>query len=223
MNDNEFDAALLKTAFAIGAERGWRNVSPAAAAREGGLDLARARERFIGPGAILREFGKMADEYALTGALSEGPAKDRLFDILLRRIDFLQMHRAGVLALLRALPLDAPLAAWMAGQTMRSMGWMLEGAGLSALGIRGELRKQGLAAVWAWGVRAWVGDESEDLSATMAAFDVALARAEQVAQQFDGAAKEAGFTPETETPAFDVVEPELPLEPRRPEEPSITM
>jgi hypothetical protein len=205
MTDEDFDAAVLKTAFAIGAERGWRHVSPAAAAREGGLDLARARERFTGPGAILSKFGKMADAHALAGALVEGPVKDRLFDVLLRRIDFLQMHRAGVLALLRALPLDAPLAAWLGRETVRSMGWMLEGAGISALGIRGELRKQGLAAVWAWGVRAWARDESEDLSATMAAFDVALARAEQVALQFGGAGDDSGFSPETE-------EAELPLD-----------
>jgi len=213
MNDAEFDAALLKTAFAIGAARGWRHVSPAAAARDGGLDLGRARARFIGPGAILRTFGKLADEHALTGALTEGPVKDRLFDVLLRRIDFLQMHRAGVIALLRALPLDPPLAAWLARETARSMGWMLESAGVSALGLRGELRSQGLAAVWAWGVRAWLRDESEDLSATMAAFDVALVRAEQVALQFGGADAAEGFTPETEPPEL-----ELPLDQPGPED-----
>jgi hypothetical protein len=208
MTDDEFDAALLKTAFAIGAERGWRDVSAAAAAREGGLDLARARERFAGPGVILGKFGRMADEYALTGALTEGPVKDRLFDVLLRRIDFLQMHRAGMIALLRALPLDPPMAAWLGRETVASMGWMLEAAGVSAQGVQGALRKKGLAAVWAWGVRAWMRDDSEDLSATMAAFDVALARAEQIALQFGGAARAEGFTPETE-----IMEPELPLEP----------
>jgi hypothetical protein len=204
MTDAEFDAALVAAAFSIGAGRGWRFVSAAAAARDGGLELGRARARFVGPGAVLRRFGELADEHALTGALTEGPVKDRLFDILLRRVDFLQMHRAGVVALLRGLPLDAPLAAWLERENRRSMGWMLEGAGVSATGLRGELRKRGLMAVWAWGIRAWLRDESEDLSATMAAFDVALARAEQVALRFsrDGA---DGFTPEA-------VEPELPLE-----------
>jgi hypothetical protein len=204
MTDAEFDAALVATAFSIGAERGWRFVSAAAAAREGGLDLARARQRFIGPGAILRRFGQLADAQALAGALTEGSAKDRLFDILLRRVDFLQTHRAGVLALLRSLPLEPPLAAFLARENLRSMGWMLEGAGVSALGLRGAIRKRGLMAVWAWGIRAWSRDDSEDLSATMAAFDVALARAEQIAQRFtrDGA---DGFTPET-------AEPELPLD-----------
>jgi len=196
MTDVEFDAALVTTAFSIGAERGWRHVSPAAAAREGGLDLARARERFVGPGAILRRFGQLADEHALTGALTEGVARDRLFDVLLRRVDFLQSHRAGVLALLRTLPLDAPLAAWLARENRRSMGWMLEAAGISALGLRGEVRKSGMLAVWGWGIRAWAKDESEDLAATMAAFDVALNRADQIASRFarDGAVD--GFTPE---------------------------
>jgi len=201
MTDAEFDAALVTAAFAVGGEKGWREVSTAAAARQAGLDLVRARTRLPGHGAILKRFGVLADSYALTGALTEGSVKDRLFDILLRRFDFLQMHRAGVVALLRVLPLDAPLAAWLANETLRSMGWLLEGAGISAVGLRGALRKRGLAAVWAWGIRAWLKDESEDLSATMAAVDVALARADQIASRF----ARDGFTPEDP-------EPELPLE-----------
>jgi hypothetical protein len=69
---------------------------------------------------------------------------------------------------------------------------MLEGAGVSSRGVRGEIRKRGLAAVWAWGIRAWLRDESEDLSATMAAIDTALLRAEQIASRFN----RDGFVPE---------------------------
>jgi hypothetical protein len=151
----------------------------------------------------------LADAYALTGALSEGSVKDRLFDILLRRFDFLQLHRAGVVALLRVLPLDAPLAAWLGNETLRSMGWILEGAGVSAAGLTGAVQKRGLAVVWGWGLRAWLKDESEDLSATMAAVDVALVRADQIASAF----MRDGFTPEAPPDA----EPELPLE--TPEQP----
>lgn len=206
MTDDEFDASLVTAAFAIGGDVGWRKVSAAAAARHAGLDLARARSRFTGCWAILRKFGAMADAHALTGALQEGSVKDRLFDILLRRFDFLQMHRAGVIALLRVTPLDPMLGGLLAKANLRSMGWMLEAAGVSATGVRGEIRKRGLAAVWAWGVRAWLRDETTDLSATMAAVDVALARADQIASRFH----RDGFTPETESPGTD--EPELPLE-----------
>ncbi len=207
MTDEDFDAALVKSAFILCGEKGWRNVSAAAAAREAGLDFARARSRFPGHGSILRRFGALADGFALTGALTEGTVKDRLFDILLRRFDFLQAHRAGVVALLRGLPLEPGLAAWLACEDLRSMGWILEAAGVSAAGFGGEIRKRGLAAVWAWGLRAWLGDESEDLSATMAAVDVALARADQIAARF---ARE-GFTPEAEEPELPLEMPEQPI------------
>jgi len=192
MTDEEFDASLVTAAFSLGGSENWRKVSAAAAARYAGLDLARARARFPGRGAVLKRFGAMADAHALTGALQDGSVKDRLFDILLRRFDFLQTHRDGVIALLRTVPLEPALGAWLAAETLASMGWMLEGAGVSAQGVRGELRKRGLAAVWAWGIRAWLRDESEDLSATMAAVDTALLRTEQIASRFN----RDGFTPE---------------------------
>ena len=132
----------------------------------------------------MRAFGRLADAHALTGALTEGPVRERLFDILMRRFDFLQTHRAGVLALLRALPAEPPLALCLARATVTSMGWMLEGAGVSAQGLRGEIRKKGLALVWGYGMRAWVRDDSADLTATMAAVDKALDRADALAARF---------------------------------------
>ncbi len=210
MTDDEFDAALVAAAFELGAEEGWRAVSAGASCQRAGLDLARARARFPTRGEILRKFGALADERALNGALAEGPARDRLFDILLRRFDFLQTHRPGVLALLKSLPLDPGLALWLGGETLRSMAWMLEGAGLAAHGPRGAVRAQGLLAVWGWGLRAWMRDESADLTGTMAAIDVALNRADQIASRYDtepaavAAVEDAAFAAERSTPP-DVV------------------
>ena len=184
MTDTDFDTALVTAAFALGAEKGWRHVSPAAAARHAGLDLARVRAAYPCTGAILKKFGQMADAVALTNALTEGSVRDRLFDILLRRFDFLQAHRAGVAALLRALPFCPSLALVMAELNIASMGWLLEGAGVDATGLRGALAKRGLLVVWAYGIRAWADDESEDLTATMAAVDKALARAEAMVSRF---------------------------------------
>ena len=186
MKKAEFDAALVKAAFDLAGLQGWRRVSAAAAAREVGLDLAEARRRFPCTPAILSRFGRLADAAALEGALTEGPVKDRLFDLLMRRIDFLQRHRDGVLALMRMTAIDPGLSLWLGARTMHSMGWMLEGAGVSSRGLRGELRKKGLCAVWAWTVRAWLRDDTEDLASTMAALDTALMRADQVASQFGG-------------------------------------
>ena len=212
MDDAQFDTALIAAAFQLAAEQGWRAVSVAAAARAAGLPLARARERFPGRAAILLRFGRAADQATLAELPSDGPTRDRLFDLLMRRIDAFQAHRAGVLALLRALPAEPPTALLLGLATRRSMRWMLEAAGLSARGLHGELRLKGLVAVWLWTMRAWRNDEAEDLSATMAALDAALRRAEQAAE-FLGWRAKAGEPPAdtgTEPPEPDG-EPDMPI------------
>jgi len=180
MTDHEFDDALIAAAFRLAAETGWGRVSVAEAARRADLPLDRARARFPAKPMILLRFGRRADQAALALAPREGPRRDRLFDILMRRIDALQTNRDGVLALLRGLPRDPCTAAMLAAASVCSMGWMLEGAGISARGACGRLRAKGLLAVWLATVHAWRGDTGEDLSATMAALDKALGRAEQM-------------------------------------------
>ena len=186
MDDRDFELALIDAAFALGAERGWSNVSPAAAARHAGLDLARARSLFSCNGAILKGFGRHADAYALTNIVTDGSTKDRLFDILLRRFDYLQNHRAGVMALTRHLPVCPPLALALAEMNIVSMGWLLEGAGVDATGFMGGLKKRGLLGVWLYALRIWLTDDSPDLTATMAAVDTALAKLEGWATRLGG-------------------------------------
>jgi len=211
MTDTEFDLSLVRAAFDMGAQEGWTKVSAAGAAARAGLDLALARERFAGHGAILRKFGELADIAALTGALAEGPVRDRLFDTLMRRFDFLQGSRAGVVALLKVLPAAPQLAVCLARSDLGSMGWLLEAAGVSSKGLRGEIRKRGLGLVWAYGVQAWLRDESADLTATMAAVDTALNRAESIASRFEPAPEPfAPDVPFEAPPEPDIPFPEAP-------------
>ena len=68
---------------------------------------------------------------------------------------------------------------------------------------------KGLLAVWLWTIRTWRTDDSNDLSATMAALDVALQRAESTAEWIgwrqasppEPHAEEAAATPEEPPPA----------------------
>ena len=145
MDDAAFDRALVSAAFAMAAQDGWRRVSVAEAARRGGLPLDRARARFPVRSAILLRFGRIADQTALADLAPDdaSPARDRLFDLLMRRFDALQADRDGVIALLSALPADPPTALLLGLATVRSMGWMLEAAGISARGPVGALRAQG--------------------------------------------------------------------------------
>jgi ubiquinone biosynthesis protein COQ9 len=217
MDDAEFDRALLGAAFALAGERGWSRVSVAEAAQRAGLSLAQARERFPGRAALLWRFGRMADRASLADPPREGSVRDRLFYLLMQRIDVLQTHRSGVLALLRVLPRQPETALLLGCATRRSMRWMLEAAGVSTTGLRGKLRIRGLTGIWLWAVRAWQADDTADISKTMSALDSALQRAEQLAGWFG-----RGVPTETPPPAAEEIppgEPPVPESPPPPEAP----
>lgn len=215
MDDPEFDKALIGAVFAQAGEKGWPQVSIADAARKAGLPLVRARERFPGRAAVLLRFGRMADAAALADPPAEGTTRDRLFYLLMQRIDAMQTHRAGVLALMRTLPTDPPTALLLEMATRRSMRWMLDAAGVATGGLRGEARIRGLIAIWLWAMRAWSRDSSEDMSGTMSALDDALARAERLARWMgEGRPPAAAFESPEPPPAGE--EPPVPESPPPP-------
>ncbi|MGH7108489.1 MAG: TetR family transcriptional regulator, partial [Acetobacteraceae bacterium] len=181
LDDPGFDQALIAAAFRYAAQHGWRNLQIAAAAREAGLSIGRARLRFPSRLAVLVRFGRLADVAALSDPTGEEGLRDRLFGMLMRRLDLFQAHREGVLALLRSLPFRPETTLFLAVRTEVSMRWMLDAAGAGTRGLSGRLRVKGLVAVWLWTLRAWERDASADLAPTMAALDQALARAERAA------------------------------------------
>ncbi len=159
----------------------------------------------------------MADKAALAGPETQGTVRDRLFYMLMQRLDVMQEHRAGVIALLRHLPFDPPLALMLKLATDRSMRWMLETAGVRTRGLRGELRVRALSGLWIWTMRAWERDETSDMSATMRVLDTALARAERLAGWFGGGPRPEFSAEEAGAPAAD----EMPPEPESPPPPEL--
>lgn len=186
METAEADQALIAAVFDQAALRGWPDVSIADAARAAEMPLGQARARFPGRGAVLLRFGVMADQAALAGVSATETPRERLFDMVMSRFDVLQRHRAGVLALLAALRTDPGTAMLLYGANLRSMKWLLDGAGIPSTGVVGGLRVHGLMALWLYAVRAWEGDSSADLSATMAAVDRGLDRAIQAENMLPG-------------------------------------
>ncbi len=193
------DQAILSAFWRVLAGSGWHGLTMRAVAAEAGLSLAELRRHFSCPLKILEAHQRAVDSAVLEGTFDDpgSSARDRLFDVLMRRLDALQPDRAGVVRLLRDLPRAPLLALWFSGRTAGSMAWMLEAAGLEASGPSGLLRAQGLGAVWLATIRAGEKDESEDLSAAMAALDRALDQADRVARML----RMAPASPETTEPA----------------------
>lgn len=192
--DAAFDRALVEAALDLAATEGWRSVVVARAARNAGLPLDRARRRFPDRLRVLLALGELADRAALESIDAGGEAGsalalapcELLFDALMRRFDVLQTSRAGVVAVLQALPFDPLTALVLGGATNRSMAWMLESAGIDTTGLRGALRVQLLTGAWLYAVRAWEKDDSPDLAGTMAALDRGLDRIGTIDAAFAG-------------------------------------
>lgn len=178
-------AALRAALLHLVATQGWCDLSLAAIAEEAGLDMAAAHAVYPTKAAILLGLARATDADLLTSLKDDpldGGAKDRLFDLLMRRFDHLQQDRDAYLTLLRELPQTPFEAACLSRQVRRSMGLMLETAGISASGIKGLLRVQGLMAIYLAGLNAWRHDDSEDLSKTMAEIDKRLGQAARITE-----------------------------------------
>lgn len=179
------DARLVDGLWQVVAARGWDGLTLLRVATAAGVPPAELRRRCPTPLHLLRLHGRVTDQRVLEGTVPDqgGTVRDRIFDVLMRRIDAMQPHRAGILRLFEDLRRDPLLALALLGSLPRSMAWMLEAAEVPVPpGALGAIRVKGLTGVWLATVRAWTRDAGADLGATMAALDRALDRAEQVAR-----------------------------------------
>lgn len=172
---------LIEAALALAAAKGWRGISLGEIVAAAGLPLASAYRLHSSKAGILDGLRRRTDRAVLAGpAADAGEApRDRLFDVLMRRFDALQPHRAALRAILRD-ALGDPATMLAVPKILASMAWMLEGAGISTAGWSGRLRASVLAGIYLSVFRVFLDDESSDLTATMAALDRRLRGAESL-------------------------------------------
>jgi hypothetical protein len=111
--------------------------------------------------------------------MTEEPARERLFEVLMRRLEALAPYKAAVRSLMRSARRSPGLAMAINGMALRSQHWMLTAAGIGTHGPRGMLRAQGAALLFGRVLSVWVNDEEAGLDGTMAALDRGLASAER--------------------------------------------
>jgi len=178
---------VIDVALSLAAEKGWRNLVLADIAEAAGLSLAALYALYPSKAAILGAYSRsidnavLAETDVLEGDGAKESAKDRLFDLLMRRFDKLDAHKAGLLRIAEDTGRDPLSLVCSLARLDRPMAAMLEAAGISAGGLGGLVRVKGLSAVYLAGLRAWFRDESADKAKTMAALDRALSRAERLA------------------------------------------
>ncbi len=172
---------VVDAALRLAAERGWRNVSLADIAAGAKLDLASLYQAYPSKSAILGAYLGRIDEKVLAGtdsSLAGEDARDRLFDVIMRRFDAMAPDKEALRSISGGLAADPLTAVCMVSRWKRSLAWMLEAAAIETGGPRGRMRVRGLGLIAAATFRAWLRDETDDQSKTMAALDKGLRRAE---------------------------------------------
>jgi AcrR family transcriptional regulator len=163
---------------------GWRNVTMNAVALRAGLSLGEVLRQVPTRAHLVARIFDHLDQRMLAGlkALDDADSvRDRLFDVTMKRFDAMNADRDGMRAVVSGLRFDPPSAALALCRADRSAATILAAAGVSPDGLFGCARIQGMKLILLAALRAWVNDDSADLSKTMAALDRALQRAERVA------------------------------------------
>ena len=172
--DKAIDALM-----ALLAEHPFEQIGLAEIAGRAGLKLSQLRAEFGSTLAILAGHIKDIDRAVLAGGdadMAEEPPRERLFDVLMRRLEALVPYKEAVRSVMRSARRNPGLGLALNAMAVRSQQWMLEAAGIGASGPRGALRAQGAALMFARVLTVWVDDEPS-LDHTMAALDRGLASA----------------------------------------------
>ena len=177
-------SAIIDAALCLMALQGWRDTSLQDIAAEAEISLAEVREVFGGKMAILMGISKRFDLDVLSDLdpeLIDEPARDRVFDVVMRRIDALTPHKEAMRNLLNDLSRDpAAMACFLAGPMRRSIRWMLEAAQVDNWGPLQPLQEKGLGLLYLGTLRIWLKDDEPELSKTMAGLDKGLNRIEGI-------------------------------------------
>jgi AcrR family transcriptional regulator len=179
---------IVDALMELAAERRFEDISVRDICKSAGVSLADFRDFFPSKGAALAGFSRRIDRVVLaedTGELADESPRERLFDILMRRLEAMAPYREGVREAAAWLRREPAAALAMNQVAMGSMRFMLEAAGIEAEGAAGLIKLQGLALAWARVLRVWLDDEDPGLSKTMAELDRVLTRGEQAAAGVD--------------------------------------
>ena len=169
-------------------EHRFEQIGLAEVAGRAGIKLSQLRAEFGSTLAILAAHIKEIDRAVLAGGdadMAEEPARERLFDVLMRRLEVLAPYKDAVRSTMCSARRNPGLAFALNVMAVRSQRWMLEAAGIDASGPRGALRAQGAALMFARVLSVWIDDEEEGLDRTMAALDRGLSSAERWAGFLD--------------------------------------
>jgi len=184
-------AKIVDALMELAAEQRFEDISIRDICKRANVSLADFRDSFPSKGAVLAGLSRRIDRAVLSqdsDELSDESPRERLFDILMRRLEAMAPYREGLREATAWLRREPMAALAMNGVVMTSMRFMLEAASIELDGGgAAAVKLQGLALAWSRVLNVWLDDDDPGLSKTMAELDRELTRGERAVSAVDRA------------------------------------
>lgn len=181
---------IIDAMMRLASRRDFADVTISDIAREADVGIADFRETFPSKGAVLGAFMKRIDREVLTNLPKDygsEPARDRLYDVLRRRLEALRPHRHALSSIKHWLMRDPLAASALNREMLNSNRFMLEAADIDCEGTIGAVKLQGLTLAFAR-VEAMFVDDG-DLDRALATLDRELGVGEKLVDQAEDLAR----------------------------------
>ncbi|CAA2137074.1 TetR/AcrR family transcriptional regulator [Methylobacterium bullatum] len=182
--------AAVEALMRLAAVQPWNDIEIGDIAREAGLSLAEFRELFPSKGAVLGGLSRIIDRKVLEGDssdLAEEPTRERLFDVLMRRLDAMTPYKDALRRISYALRGDPLSLVALNGVALNSHRFMLATAGIDTEGPLGRIKLQGVVIAFARTVEVWLDDDDPALARTMARLDKEIRNGERFMERAEDA------------------------------------
>lgn len=185
----KLDRKICETTLRLAARYGWDKVTLDAVGKAGKVPLGVFQKRFADTVSLLPllvDYGTECTLAACDPPMPSMPMRDRTFDVLMARFDYLQTHRKAILSIAMAAQRDPKTALILCRSQAKAMKRIEKFVGLGQRKGCSNLYSHGLLVIFWTSFRVWRNDETIDMSKTMAMLDRSLRLANDAARLFRG-------------------------------------
>ncbi|MTI19030.1 TetR/AcrR family transcriptional regulator [Rhodobacteraceae bacterium RKSG542] len=164
-------------------------------AEEAGVGLDVVRASYASKEEMLGAFISEIDQKVLSEAredIAEEGSRDRLFDVLMSRLDALEPYRGALHNIEAAMSGDPVLRLALLGMISRSMDWMMVAAAINETGLRRAGMSRALAVGFGRVISVWLDETDPGQPKTMVALDDMLKEGQRWMGRVEKAQKLAG-------------------------------
>ncbi|MBF9234331.1 TetR/AcrR family transcriptional regulator [Microvirga alba] len=178
--------AIVEALMELASRRSWTDIEIKDIAQAANVSLAEFCDAFPSKGAVLGAFSRQIDRQVLESAtddLAHEPPRERIFDVMMRRLDALTPYKAALRRIAKDLRYDPLSLAALNRAALNSQRFMLAAANIPTEGPLGKLKLQGAVVVFTKTLGTWLDEDDPALAKTMARLDRELRRGERILEQ----------------------------------------